>query len=298
MTERRLEEDARRRRTASGGILAVSLLALLAAGSARATVVFSDSFTEATLNPEWQVLGGQGSYTMTGSSLRYFNDGPLSSPTTWSTTSMALALPFTGTRWTATIEATYNLYWLLPGYGSYNGPAQPTYSGSPGAQEPRVLMAFAPVTAGDRSALTNPNNVATFARNIDPYYGSDTLTAQYGGSTSANLLTPAEMMITNTIADGTYWLQFTRNGGSLTMSYSTDGTNYQTAYSAMLADPSNDYNELLLTGLTYLTAGSFTDYKNLTITAPDAVPEPASIGLLVTVVAALGLRIRRKARAA
>jgi hypothetical protein len=116
--------------------------------------------------------------------------------------------------------------------------------------------------------------------------------------TSANLLTPAEMMITNTIADGTYWLQFTRNGGSLTMSYSTDGTNYQPAYSATLANPSNDYNELLLTGLTYLTAGSFTDYKNLTITAPDAVPEPASIGLLVTVVAALGLRIRRKAGAA
>ncbi len=294
---RRFEERTGWHRAVTGRLMGVALLALFAGGDATATVVFSDNFTEATLNPSWQVLGGQGSYTLTGSSLRYFDDGPQSSPTGWSTTSLALALPFTGTQWTATIQATYNLYWLLPGYGSYNGPAQPTTTGSPGAQTPEVLMAFAPVTAGDRSALTNPNNVALLSRNIDPYYGSDTLLAGYGYSGSANLLTPAEMTITNTIADGTYWLQFIRNGGSLSINYSTDGVTYQTAYSATLADPTSDYNELLLTGVTYLTAGSYTDYRDLTITTPDApVPEPGSIALLCTVVAALGLRMRRKAR--
>src|SRR6266436_1824140 len=66
--------------------------------------------------------------------------------------------------------------------------------------------------------------------------------------------------IVNNITGGTYWYQFVRNDGTLTMNYGYDGVHYSTALSSPLAHPASTFNELLLTGTTYLTNNSFTDY--------------------------------------
>src|SRR5439155_26985071 len=57
-------------------------------------VLFSDDFTSAALNSQWQVLPGQGSYTVGGGRLRYFNAGPTASTTGWNNPALTLALPF------------------------------------------------------------------------------------------------------------------------------------------------------------------------------------------------------------
>jgi hypothetical protein len=99
----------------------------------------------------------------------------------------------------------------------------------------------------------------------------------------------------NNIGDGTYWYQIIRNGGTLTINYSYDGINYATAISTSLADPSGTYNELLLGGNTYLTAGSYTDYAYVDITATNATPEPISRILFGSGLPALaGLCFRRR----
>ena len=47
------------------------------------TIIFADNFVSSTLNPAWQVLPGQGSYTVGGGKLRYYDDGPVASTTGW-----------------------------------------------------------------------------------------------------------------------------------------------------------------------------------------------------------------------
>jgi len=255
------------------------LFAMLGAVTAKAdSIIYSDNFSGSTLNPAWQVLPGQGTYSLNGD-LRYYNQGPLSSPTVWDTTSLALALPFNGTNWVLDTEATYSLNWCTS--GNYTGPSTPNQTCSSGAQDPQVIVSFAPVTASDRSALADSTNFADFSRGTDAWYGADYLSASYGGASVTNLLSPADSSITGNIAGGTYWYQFVRNGGMLTMSYSTDGINYNTALTVSLADPSNPFNELLFSGSTYLTVDSFTDYHDVTITALSSAPEPATWSLVL-----------------
>ena len=71
----------------------------LCANIAKANTIFSDDFTSSTLNPAWQVLSGEGSYTVGGGSLRYFDDGPVASTTGWYNATLTLALPIAGTNW-------------------------------------------------------------------------------------------------------------------------------------------------------------------------------------------------------
>ena len=138
---------------------------------------------------------------------------------------------------------------------------------------------------------------AVIERDIDAYYGADFILASYGAVSNANLLNPTDAIINNNIADGTYWYQFIRNGGMLTVNYSYDGSHYANAFSTALSNPTSSYNELLLGGITYLTAGSYTDYEYVDITAP--TPEPSSVVLLTLCLACVGLAwVRRKIVAA
>jgi hypothetical protein len=263
-------------------LLRCLLLAFASVASqiAMAGTIFQDNFNSPVLNPAWQTLGGQGAYSVGGNDLRYYAQGPQSSPAGWSTTSLALALPFQGTNWVLDTEVTYSLDWCLG--GSYTGPSVPNQGCSSGAQRPQVMVAFDPVTSLDRSALGGLN-YADFDRGTDAWYGADSLSAWHGTTTAQGLLNPADSGIVNNIAGGTYWFRITRNGGTLTMNYSSDGVHYTAALSALLANPSGSFNELVLSGTTFLTAGSFADYHFVSIT--DA-PEPG-----VALLSSLGLAL-------
>jgi hypothetical protein len=287
--------------TGAANKLLLSLLLLVAAlvsfcvNVAQAGTIFSDNFMASTLNPAWQVLPGQGAYAVGGGKLRYFDDGPVASTTGWYNPALTLALPFTGTDWAIDIKSTYSLDWCLS--GSYSGPPNPNQGCSSGAQGPEVLVKFNPGVI--QSSFGGPNyagsDFAVFERVIDAYYGANALSAAYGSVSNGNLLNSADTNLNNNIADGTYWLQIIRNGGTLTMNVSYDGTHYLTALSTPLADPSSSYNELLLGGITYLSAGSYTDYSYVDITAPSAAPEPRTF--LLTAVCLVSLAagwLRRK----
>ena len=113
-------------------------------------------------------------------------------------------------------------------------------------------MSFAPVTAADRNALgTNPN-FADLDREIDAGYGTNRLSAYYIDSTTQvrNADLPVTPLVNN-VADGTYWYIFTRDGGTLAMQYSTDGINFATALTASLENPTDPFNEFLISGTTY-----------------------------------------------
>ena len=181
-----------------------------------------------------------------------------------------MALPFTGTNWEIQTKATYSLQWL------------DSFGNSSGAQGPEVLVKFNPnVTT---SSYGGPNYAGTdytvIERDIDAYYNANYLSTAYGSVSNSNLLNPADATITN-IADGTYWYDISRNGGTLTVKYSYNGVNYSTAFSAALSDPSSSYNELLFGGITWATVGSYTDYDYVTIKSLDAsaAPEPSSFAL-------------------
>lgn len=259
----------------------------------KADVVFSDDFTSSTLNPAWQVLPGQGSYTTGGGYLRYFNDGPTASTTGWYNPALTLALPFTWTNWEIDTKVTYNLDWCLS--GTYTGPPTPNPGCSSGAQGPEVLVKFNPAvtTSSYGGADYAGLDYMSIERNTDAYYGSNELVASYGSVSSPNLLAPGDMNINNNIADGAYFFQIIKDGGTLTVKYSSDGSSYATAFSTSLSDPTSTYNELLLGGITYESAGSYADYSFVNITS---APEPSSIVSLAFAVAGLTFaRFRRKA---
>ena len=233
---------------------------------AQVPLPFTDDFTGSTLNPAWQVLPGQGTYSVGGGQLRYNNVGTLASTTGWYNPALTLALPFTGTAWKIEIKATYSLKWLNS--GTYTGPAVPTYSGSSGGQGPEVLVKFAPgvTTSGYGGPNYAGSDVTVIERGIDAWYGANFVSASYGAVSNDNFINPAAATIQNNIAGGTYWYQIIRNAGMLTINYSYDGINYVTAVSTPLSNPSSSYNELLIGGLTYQTAGSYTDYGYVHIT--------------------------------
>jgi hypothetical protein len=271
-------EEARR--------LSVATLLLSAAafvsGPAMAASIFSDNFSGATIDPAWQLLAGQGSYSMVGD-LRYNNQGPLSSPSGWSTTSLSLAYTFAGTEWEIDTVSTSHLAWCTS--GSYTGPAMPNFGCSSGAQHSLVFVSFDPFTAADRTAYAG-SNIALFDRGIDAWYGSNSLSASYGVTNTSGLLEPSDSGISSNIAGGTYWYQFIRNGGTLTMKYSSDGVHFNTAFSTPLANPANPFNELVLSGQTYWNVGSYSDFTSVNIfspdgivISPDGVPEPTTFGL-------------------
>ncbi|MGH9396526.1 MAG: PEP-CTERM sorting domain-containing protein [Terriglobia bacterium] len=154
------------------------------------------------------------------------------------------------------------------------------------------------------SSYGGPNYAGTdFAlieRDIDACTGctpGNYLGASYGVVSNNNLLNPADAGTPppNDIGDGTYWYQIIRNGGTLGINVSYDGINYTTGISTALTDPSGTYNELLLGGVTYLSAGSYTDYAYVDITTPTATPEPRSLILFGTGLLALaGFCVRRR----
>jgi hypothetical protein len=179
---------------------------------------------------------------------------------------MSLALPFSGTDWQVDTKATYNLGWLN-GSGS-----------SSGAQRSLAMVSF------NTGSLWS--DIATFDRGIDAYYNANSLAAYYtyGASqvNSPELLDPLDKTVVGNIADGTYWLRLVRHGGSLTMSYSRDGSTWSTGLGTTLGDASQTNNVLLLSGQTYMEVGSYTKFDFVTITALDAngTPEPGSLMLM------------------
>jgi hypothetical protein len=245
--------------------MALPLLFAWLPAPGQVSLPFIDNFTSSSLNTAWQVLPGDGSYSVGGGNLRYYNAGPQASTTGWYSPALTLALPFTGTNWTAEVKAKYNLDWCLPGSAcaTYTGPAVPTQVGSSGAQGPEVLVKFNPgtITSPDGGPNYAGSDYMVIERNIDAYYGADTVSSSYAGVSNSNMLNPADAAIHNNIADGMYWYRITRAGGTLRVEYSYDGSTYVTAYSAALANPTGTYNELLLGGITFSTAGSYTDYE-------------------------------------
>jgi hypothetical protein len=259
--------DLFRRHPARWGYLALTVLLACLPLGAQVPLPFIDNFYGSTLNPNWQLLPGQGSYSVGGGQLSYYDDGPTASTTGWYSPALTLALPFSGTTWTIEIKAKYSLDWCMPG-NTYTGPPVPNQTCSSGAQGPEVLVKFDNVVT--TSGYGGPNyagdDFVVIERNIDAWYGSDSLSAAYGGVSNVNMLNPADATIQNNIADGTYWYRIKRAGGTLTVEYSYDGRTYSTAFSTALANPSGTFNELLLGGITYLTAGSLTQYDYVRIT--------------------------------
>ena len=96
----------------------VVILMLMAGNAFASSVILSDQFTGTSLNPQWEVMNGQGTYSV-NNGLTYTGDGPLSSPSGWLTKSTTLALPFQGEHWEADISLSYSLKWLLSGNYSY-----------------------------------------------------------------------------------------------------------------------------------------------------------------------------------
>lgn len=269
------------------------LATILPTGIARAdTLLFSDDFSGSTLNPAWQILPGQGSYSVGGGNLRYFNGDSQASTTGWNNAALTLALPFSGTDWEVDTKATYNLHWCTS--GNYTGPSTPNQGCSSGAQGPEAIVKFNPGTT--TSGQGGPNyaglEYVLFERDIDAYYGSNILVASNGVIASDNVLNPADSNINNNVADGTYWLRFVRSGGTVTMNYSYDGITYFTALTTTLSNPSDPYNELLLGGVTWQNVGSYTDYDFVNIKATTPAAEPGSLLLLGCGFAALGLKYR------
>lgn len=270
----------------------ILLIAIASEVALADSTIFADNFTETTLNSAWQVLPGQGSYSVGGGRLQYVNGGPQASTTGWYNPALTLALPFSGTNWTLQTKATYNLQWL-DGTGN-----------SSGAQGPEVLVKFAPGSA--TSSYGGPNyagsDYAVIERDIDACTGcnpANYLSASYGAVSNSNLINPADAGIppTNNIGDGTYWYEITRDGGVLTVSYSYDGMNYTPAFSASLSDPPSSYNELLLGGITWEGVGSYTDYAYVDI-ASTATPEPGTLPmlLLASPLVVIGVLFRRRHR--
>lgn len=229
---------------------------------AQVTLPFTDNFSGPTLDPAWQVLPGQGSYTVGGGVLRYYNDGPVASSTGWYNTALTLALPFTGRNWKMEIQAKYNLFYVFPG------------GNATGGQGPEVLVKFSPDFApgGYGTPSYAGYDFAVIERDIDACTGcnpANYLFAGYGAVGNSNLLNPADAGTPppNNIGGGTYWYQIIRQAGMLTLNVSYDGTNYFQAFSAPLSNPSSTFNELLIGGITFLTAGSYTDYGPVTITS-------------------------------
>src|ERR1039458_4809905 len=149
---------------------------------AQVPLPFTDDFTGSTLNPAWQVLPGQGTYSVGGGQLRYNNVGTLASTTGWYNPALTLALPFTGTAWKIEIKATYSLKWLNS--GTYTGPAVPTYSGSSGGQGPEVLVKFAPgvTTSGYGGPNYAGSDVTVIERGIDAWYGGNDVPGRVMGA--------------------------------------------------------------------------------------------------------------------
>jgi hypothetical protein len=139
----------------------IVVAAVLAANTGRADTIFSDNFTSTSPNPEWQVLPGEGSYSVGGGQLRYNNEGPVSATTGWYNAALSLGLPFTGTNWEIDFKTSYNLYYLFS-----NG-------NSTGAQGPLVAVKFNPAVI--ISSYGGPNyagsDYALVERDIDACTG-------------------------------------------------------------------------------------------------------------------------------
>lgn len=267
-----------------GGFFALSATVSLAGN------IFYSTFSGTTLDSAVQVLSGTGSYALDGD-LRYNNAGPLASPSGGSNTSLTLAIPFSGTRWEAAVDVSFALDWCTLG-NDYSGPSVPTMSCSAGAQAGQTGISFVPVTEDDRSGLAGPS-YGYFDRGVDAWYGADTLTANFASDSAEGLLNPADSSISDNIAGGTYYYRFARDGGVFTMSYSYDGVNYSTALTEALSDPFSSYNELILSGTTFLNEASHSDYSLVSITAPDA-PEPGTYLLVGSGLVAVSILRRRR----
>jgi len=256
-------------------LLALTFIAGSGTSSAVAETIFNDNFTETTLNSAWITLPGQGGYSVGDGELRYFNDGPQASTTGWISPALTLAFPFAGTNWEIQTEATYNLQYLN------------SFGGSSGAQGPEVVVKFAPgvTTGGSGGPNYAGTNYAVIERDVDACSGcapSNYLAASYGAVSNSNLINPTDAGTPppNDIGSGTYWYRIIRDGGTLTIEYSYDGDDYQTAFSTAIVDPTN-YNELLLGGITWQGVGSYTDYSYVDITGNSA-PEPATWAMALT----------------
>jgi hypothetical protein len=257
----------------------LTILVIAGAQLAGAANIFSDEFSGAALNPAWQVSPGQGSYGVSGGSLRYVNQGPLSSPGGWGTTSLALAVPFSGTHWQLDTKATYNLIWL-------------NRSGaSSGAQRALFMVSFDPASSYD--------DYAAFDRGVDAWYNANFLSAYHSNppaSTVVNgLVNPSDSVIVNNTANGTYWYRMIRDGGTLELQYSYDGLTYTSAFKSNLSDPTNPFNKVIISGNTWESVGSYTDYDYVRIEG-QAVPEPGTaLPLALLLGAALVARLRKRA---
>lgn len=236
-------------------VTAAALLIALCALADSSGANFSDEFTGPALDPAWVVRPGQGSYSFVSGNLRFFNEGPLSSPWTWMTTSMVLAHPFTGTQWEFEAKVRYNLVYLN------------SLGNSAGAQASLLIFH---IGAG-ASAVD-----VTINRGVDAWYGNNTLLTSLCSvslcSPIVPMLNPADAAVVGNVADGTYWFRIARDGGTITVRYSFDGATWQTAFSAPLPNPSEQLNELLISGQTWETVGSFADFDYIRAIGPRNAP--------------------------
>ncbi|MCZ7358032.1 MAG: DUF2341 domain-containing protein [Candidatus Methanoperedens sp.] len=223
------------------------------------TFEFFDDFSSPILDSSWQVLSGQGSYSLTDNPgyLKYILQGPLSHGGGWTgqgcsggwCPSLSLVRPFDGDNWILRTKVTYNF----------------NYPGT-GAQSQKLII---PLGNGISDYLL-------IDRGTDQWYNYNDITV-YLVNNDTNLVNKNNLVAPDDIVNNgwvrhTYWYEVTRNGQQIALRYSYDGTNYLDVFSATLTTPVEATQRVVISSTVWATAGSYADWDYIyarKYTSPD-----------------------------
>jgi len=215
-----------------------------------------EDFNASVLDGSWQVVSGQGRYSLTDNPgyLRYYIEGSRAYSGSWTggvasgwSPSMTLVRPFSGDHWVLRAKARYNIRWQ-----------------GTGAQYQVLYLAF-----GDGG-----NHYLRISRGTDQWYNANVLTAELvidGQVVASNntLRAPADVVVNDWLGF-TYWYEIVRHGPCVSFRYSIDGTNYTTVFSSSLA-AAGVTQRIILDANVWTTAGSYTDWDYIQVD-PTAIP--------------------------
>ncbi|MDP2844879.1 MAG: hypothetical protein Q8N79_02240, partial [Candidatus Methanoperedens sp.] len=234
-------------------------------GIAEAATGFKEDFSNPVLNSSWQVLSGQGRYSLTDNPgyLRYYFEGSLGYMGGWRNNyqtsggwkpSLTLISPFDGENWSLTAKVNYNLHAHISG-------------SSTGAQGQGFWIAFGEGT----------NDYLSIYRGVDWWYKSNVLTMGFvsNGVDVANFSGAPSSVGADGWVRESYWYEITRNGEKITVRFSNDGISYTTAFSALLTKPVTTTQRAIIDMNLWNGVGSYVDWDYIHVEpAPTAIQTP------------------------
>ncbi len=176
--------------------------------------------------------------------------------------SLTLIRPFDGEKWNLTAKVNYNLRAHISG-------------SSTGAQGQGFWIAFGEGT----------NDYLYIYRGVDWWYKSNVLTMELvsNGAGVANFSgTPSSIGADGWVRES-YWYEITRNGEKITVLFSNDGINYNTAFSALLTEPVTTTQRAIIDMNLWNGVGSYVDWDYVQVepaptdiqtTTPTVTPTP------------------------